>query len=149
MVKDKHNKRAGFTLIELLIVIAIIGVLASIVVVSLTSTTDDAEKGVAQANVASVARAMYASGASDGSYAGDCAEVGQSTAPSSTVTEKVVYCNGTASGFVVFQKISDGTSAGEVNIWCADKANPSPDEKTDVTTSTIAAGDDTCSDLES
>ena len=48
--------RAGFTLIELLIVIAIIGVLASIVVVSLTGNTDNANESVARSNLSTVNR---------------------------------------------------------------------------------------------
>ncbi len=48
------NKERGFTLIELLIVIAIIGVLAATVVVSLGSQTDQAQKGSTKIGVSSI-----------------------------------------------------------------------------------------------
>ena len=50
----KNNKKGGFTLIELLIVIAIIGVLAATVVVSLGSQTDKAQQGSVKIGVSSI-----------------------------------------------------------------------------------------------
>ena len=50
----KHNKAKGFTLIELLIVIAIIGVLAATVIVSLGSQTDKAQIGSLKSGVSSM-----------------------------------------------------------------------------------------------
>lgn len=51
---NRKNKEKGFTLIELLIVIAIIGVLAATVVVSLGSQTDQAQKGSTKIGVSSI-----------------------------------------------------------------------------------------------
>ena len=48
------NKNGGFTLVELLIVIAIIGVLAATVVVSLGSQTNEARKGSVKIGVSSI-----------------------------------------------------------------------------------------------
>ena len=48
------NKERGFTLIELLIVIAIIGVLAATVVVSLGSQTDKAQEGSIKLGISSI-----------------------------------------------------------------------------------------------
>ncbi|MDE0243491.1 MAG: prepilin-type N-terminal cleavage/methylation domain-containing protein [Candidatus Kaiserbacteria bacterium] len=55
-LKNKRGRVKGFTLIELLIVIAIIGALAAIIVVSLTGSTESARKGVAQVNLGQVER---------------------------------------------------------------------------------------------
>ena len=49
-----NNKERGFTLIELLIVIAIIGVLAATVVVSLGSQTDKAQEGSIKLGISSI-----------------------------------------------------------------------------------------------
>ncbi|MDE0243493.1 MAG: prepilin-type N-terminal cleavage/methylation domain-containing protein [Candidatus Kaiserbacteria bacterium] len=54
--RNKGVKGKGFTLIELLIVIAIIGALAAIVIVSLTGSTEDARKSVVQVNLGQIDR---------------------------------------------------------------------------------------------
>lgn len=51
---NRKNKERGFTLIELLIVIAIIGVLAATVVVSLGGQTESAQDGSVKIGVSSV-----------------------------------------------------------------------------------------------
>ena len=66
------NKK-GFTLIELLIVIAIIGILAGIVIVSLSGSTDNAEDAAVKANLRSVATLYAEVFAKDSEAASLCA----------------------------------------------------------------------------
>ena len=61
-----HNKQSGFTLIELLIVIAIIGILAGTVLISVGGKTDQAKDQRTKIGVSSI-RTLAFSAALDGS----------------------------------------------------------------------------------
>ncbi|MGN6781172.1 MAG: type II secretion system protein [Marmoricola sp.] len=64
----RRSGQAGFTLIELLIVIVILGVLAGIVVFSVSGITDRGTKAACQADVSTVTTAVEAYYAQNGSY---------------------------------------------------------------------------------
>ncbi|MEA3292887.1 MAG: prepilin-type N-terminal cleavage/methylation domain-containing protein, partial [Patescibacteria group bacterium] len=71
MIKRLNKK--GFTLIELLIVIAIIGILAAIVLVSMTGVKDKAHNTAIKAEIDQVRTIAEEISDSEGSYAGLCA----------------------------------------------------------------------------
>jgi prepilin-type N-terminal cleavage/methylation domain-containing protein len=68
-IQAARDNESGFTLIELLIVIVILGVLAGVVVFSVSGITSRGAKAACEANVASVTVAGEAYYAQTGSYA--------------------------------------------------------------------------------
>lgn len=64
----RRRDERGFTLIELLIVIVILGILAAIVAFSVRGITDRGEASACKAEVKTVATAIEAYYAKDGSY---------------------------------------------------------------------------------
>lgn len=68
MNKTKINSRGGFTLIELLIVIAIIGILASIVLVSLSSARTKAKQASAISSAKSIMSLAQVDSIATGDY---------------------------------------------------------------------------------
>ncbi|MDP3991235.1 MAG: type II secretion system protein [Candidatus Nealsonbacteria bacterium] len=68
MLKIFTKKHQGFTLIELLVVIAIIGILSSIVLVSMGGARKSARDGVRRADIVQVAQAIELSYADNQAY---------------------------------------------------------------------------------
>ncbi len=107
------NKK-GFTLIELIIVIAIIGVLASVVVLSLGDQTGTAKNAVDTGEAAQLRTvALLSAGENEGKYGNACTKIKEATGG------QVVYnsigtarlCTDEDGGWVVVWKEQQGTNS--------------------------------------
>lgn len=118
-----NKKRRGFTLIELLVVIAIIGVLSSVVLVSLNIARGKGANATIKSDLNSVrsqAELFYDS--SPTGYLGVCADpqIQKAIIGSNTVSGGTAICNNSATYWLVSSplKVPEDTS----NYWCVDNA---------------------------
>ena len=140
ILQEKLLSRQGFTLIELLITIAIIGVLAATVVVSLGSQTDNAKEASIKLSVSSVRTLAFAEQIKDTKHANQelCKNIHkdvsasktgwtwQATGNGTTCTgsgvngadkDGEVCCHSAAKVWVVWGKIDD------TQVYCADSTS--------------------------
>jgi prepilin-type N-terminal cleavage/methylation domain-containing protein len=120
------NKSKGFTIIELIVVIAIIAILASIVLVNVTSYINKAKDSAVRSDIASVALGMGTCFAEKGAYSiGSAESCYFATADTSyiplTLTTDIRKQNSTTTDPVV--TVQTGTSAGAT--YCAYAKLPS------------------------
>lgn len=109
------NIKKGFTLIELLIVVAIVGILAGAVVVTLTGNTDTATENTVKLNVTQAGRAVAIS-----EFTGTIGTLVCPTGLSAGAASKdEVRCNVSGSNWVVYQKYRDNTAD---DAYCIDEA---------------------------
>ncbi len=152
--------KKGFTLIELLIVVAIIGILASIIVVTLTDQTSNAQKKKAQFNVAQAVRGVITKHEiavrdnPDADYecpSGSVTVSGADDDDTEEVNETgtsigVLYCilDSSDNEFVIFENFKT-IGETDANAYCADSEDNNPRK---VETDNSNPADDTCEDLD-
>jgi len=110
------NTKRGFTLIELLVVIAIIGILSSVVLVSLNTARDKGKDAAIRSSLSSLRAAAEIDYDSNSDYTAVCTEVGAAVGDS-TLTQTA----GTE-----YKKVNDAIDAqlgGTNNVDCNESAS--------------------------
>jgi prepilin-type N-terminal cleavage/methylation domain-containing protein len=103
----------GFTLVELMTVIAIIGILASVTVVNLSSSRERARDRYAMAQMQSIVIEATLYKANTGSYSGICGatatEIQKLRTDVNDAIGKTVSCTPGTTDFLFWVQLSDGT----------------------------------------
>ncbi len=122
----KKAKKRGFTLMELLVVVAIIGILAAIVLVSLNSARNKGKNAAIKSQMVSLRSAGELHNEDNGSFATFCAST-EATNLSAGVTNSggsSFDCDATADAWAAEVQLV-GTGAG---FWCVDSTGASKAE---------------------
>ena len=127
----KNRLKRGFTLIELLGVIAIIGILASVVLASLNSARDKGEDAAIKSNLNNIRAQAELVYDTDGDYDGVCLD----TNVAQGVTAAGGTCNDSVDAWAAFASLSSATSSS----YCVDSTG-----KAITTTTSIGALDTAC-----
>lgn len=122
-IMNTHKESKGFTLVEMLIVIAIIGVLASITYASLSGARERAKDRTMVADMNSLLIESRLFRSSNGSYTGLCGDTGTQMgsllARIGTLAPSAPNCSvsGTGNAFAVTVQLHSG------NCYCVDSTN--------------------------
>ena len=128
--RTENSSRQGFTLIELLIVVAIIGILSSIVIVTLTGQGDKADDAKIKFELRQVSTVavIYRNKKDNTNYANFCADTTDdgisnilaSLKKTSGATE--AGCSDTDDGWAVWAKSSTVDTDSDNDYFCIDSA---------------------------
>lgn len=110
------KKKRGFTLIELLVVIAIIGILSSIVLVSMTGARNKAKEASMTASMSQIRTTAEIDYATNNNYSAVCTEVG-GTAGNSTLTQTA------GTDYKRLNDAIDAQKGGTNNAQCNENTN--------------------------